>query len=84
MRRTYFHQLAIAFDQVLNALLAGWADETLSSRAWRCRDRRKWQIIYRAIDAIFFWQKGHCKNAYEFELKQGHKPADFYEVRNVK
>lgn len=28
-------QTAIAIDQLLNALLGGFADETLSARAWR-------------------------------------------------
>lgn len=31
----YLKQVLIAFDQLINALLGGWADETLSSRAWR-------------------------------------------------
>lgn len=84
MRRAYFHQIAIAFDQLLNALLAGWADETLSSRAWRCRDVRKWAIVVKIINGMFFWQENHCRSAYCFELTQGHKPTDFYEVRNAK
>lgn len=77
MRRLYLHQLAIALDQLLNALLAGWADETLSSRAYRCRDVRRWRIVMRVIDGLFFWQDGHCKKAYEVELAQGHLPSDF-------
>lgn len=47
-------QLAIAIDQVLNTLAGGWADETLSARAWRCRaTRRRWRIAYRVINAVF-------------------------------
>ena len=84
MSRKYFHQLAIAIDQLLNALLAGWADETISSRAWRCRDVRKWAIMVKIINGVFFWQKNHCRATYVFELTQGHKPTDFYEVRPTK
>ena len=77
MKRKYFHQLVIAVDQLFNAVLAGWADETLSSRAYRCRDVRKWRIIMRVIDSLFFWQDGHCKRAYLYELEQGHLPVEF-------
>uniref|UniRef100_UPI0033412D81 hypothetical protein n=1 Tax=Castellaniella defragrans TaxID=75697 RepID=UPI0033412D81 len=77
--RRYGHQLLIAIDQLLNTLAAGWADETLSSRAWRCRDVRKWAIAYRAIDAVFFWQPNHCQNAYEYERMQGQLPEGFRE-----
>lgn len=32
---TYANKVLIAADQFVNALLAGWPDETLSSRAFR-------------------------------------------------
>ena len=78
MKRKYWHQLLIAIDQLFNALFAGWADETISSRAYRCRDKWRWRITMRVINVIFFWQDNHCKEAYLFELEQGHKPQDFY------
>jgi hypothetical protein len=43
-RRTtgeYFEQNAIAFDQFLNALIGGYADETLNARAHRMRQKRQ-------------------------------------------
>lgn len=80
MKRLYLHQLAIALDQLLNALLSGWADETLSSRAWRCRHKRRWHITYRAIDAVFFWQDGHCRRAYANEVARGHLPVGYREA----
>ena len=33
--RTYLHNLLVACDQLVNALMGGWPDETLSSRCWR-------------------------------------------------
>ena len=33
-------QILIAIDQLANAVIGGWADETLSSRAWR-EDRHR-------------------------------------------
>lgn len=70
-------QIAVAFDQFINTLFGGWADETLSCRAWRQREKkRRWKIIRRVIDALFFWQKGHCKRAFESELKRRHFPPE--------
>lgn len=70
-------QIAIAFDQLCNALLGGWADETLSSRAWRLRHAGKgWALTRRLIDALFFWQEGHCKAAHESEVNRMHLPEE--------
>ena len=70
-------QIPIALDQLVNTVFGGWADETLSCRAWRQRERKKhWAIIRRVIDALFFWQKDHCKTAYESELQRRHLPPE--------
>lgn len=67
-------QIAIAFDQLLNALLAGHADETLSARAYRTESSGKLfgRFFRPLIDTIFFFDKDHCKQSYlsEFERKQ--------------
>ena len=54
---TYGKAVLIATDQLLNALLGGWPDETLSSRAWRWEqhDVRNWPR--RVIDSLFLWEK---------------------------
>ena len=69
----YLLNLAIAADQALNALLAGNPDETLSSRAYRAKraGHKYWGWTAKAIDALFFWQPGHCRLAYEFEVARG-------------
>ena len=70
-------QVGIAFDQFLNALCGGWADETLSCRAWRQREKKKiWKIMRHVIDVLFFWQKDHCKTAFESELQRRHLPKE--------
>ena len=80
MNRSYLHQLAIAVDQLLNTLLAGHADETLSARAWRMSEKkRRWEIARRIIDGLFFWQKNHCYQSYLNELERGHRPSHYYE-----
>lgn len=68
---TYTEGLLIAFDQLVNAALGGWPDETLSSRCWREEQQglRAWPR--KLVDALFFWQgAGHCKRAYEAEQKR--------------
>ena len=68
-------QILIAFDQLCNTLCGGWADETLSSRAWRLRAKsRSWAAARRVIDALFFLQPGHCRAAYRSELARAHLP----------
>lgn len=70
-------QILIAIDQFFNACCGGWADETLSSRAWRQRERKRhWAILRRVIDALFFWQKNHCRTAYESERARLHLPPE--------
>jgi hypothetical protein len=76
---TYLQALAIAFDQLINALLNGSPDETLSSRAWRMHLKRQpyWWWLASAINGIFFWQANHCRGAYARELARGHLPEGF-------
>jgi hypothetical protein len=78
MNRNYLHQVSLAIDQLLNTLLAGHADETLSARAYRCQfDKRRWMIVRRTLDGIFFWQDGHCFNSYLSELERKHLPSHY-------
>lgn len=70
-------QILIAFDQFVNALCGGWADETISSVAWRKRNEgKKWAFLRCLIDCIFFWQPDHCKTAYESELYRKQLPEE--------
>lgn len=64
---TWARRLLIAVDQLLNACLGGWPDETLSSRAWRWEQDgvRSWPR--KLIDIIFFREADHCRESYESE-----------------
>lgn len=78
-------QPAIALDQLLNALLGGFADETLSARAWReGKTSGGWNKFRVFIDALFFWQRQHCFNAYLAEYQRKHLPGEYrnYIVHN--
>lgn len=80
MMRGYLYHLAIALDQLLNAALGGYADETLSSRTYRRatqpKPKRRWLWAYGAINTLFFWQNNHCRGAYEREHMRWHLPPD--------
>lgn len=67
-------QVLIAFDQLLNALLGGMADETLSARAHR-QHRKGRSAMRNLINAIFFWQEDHCGMAYASEFARKHLPS---------
>ena len=70
-------QILLALDQLLNALLGGWADETLSSRAWRMDDGvGSWARTRKSIDRVFFWQKDHCYEAWLSERLRLHFPPE--------
>jgi hypothetical protein len=70
--KKYIYNLLIAFDQFANALLGGYADETLSAYSWRKQDWR-----YKAINALFFWQSNHCRGAYDAEQNRRHLPPEY-------
>lgn len=72
-------QTLIAVDQLLNALLMGHADETLSSRAYRADQRgRVFGRLFRPlIDTLFFWQPRHCQQAYMAEVSRRQFPQHF-------
>lgn len=81
------YQLLIAFDQFVNALTGLicfkekiWADESLSSRAYRMdRDGvRSWPR--KLVDGLFFWQREHCKSSYESEREGRQSPPELRRV----
>ena len=70
-------QIPIALDQLVNTLFGGWADETISSVAWRKRNEgRGWALLRKMIDTLFFWQKNHCEQAYRSELDRLQCPPE--------
>ena len=70
-------QIAIAFDQFVNACCGGWADETISSRAHRMQGKsRKFAKLRKLIDGLFYWQKDHCESAYLSEKNRLQCPPE--------
>lgn len=68
-------QIAIAIDQLANTLLGGMADETLSARAHRTGSA--WEPF---IDALFFWQIGHCFQSYISEKERKQLPTEYHDA----
>lgn len=75
----YLLNLAIALDQLANALLLGSPDETLSSRAHRAdvKGRLFGRIFRPLIDTLFFWQDRHCYQSYLAEVHRRQYPKHF-------
>ena len=68
-------QPLIALSQFVNTLLWGWADESVSSRAWRMQHRRsRWYWTRRGVDAIL--GANHCQDAYISERNRTQSPPD--------
>lgn len=80
-------QVLIACDQLGNTVLGGWADETLSARAYRRGlENRAWRRVQACIDAVFFWDREkigksdmvmkHCELSYLAELQRLQSPPE--------
>lgn len=70
----YLLNILIAFDRMVNALINGDPDETLSSVAFRKnRDGTGWKFTMPFINHLFF-NSEHCKNAYDFDRNRHLKP----------
>lgn len=69
-------QVLIAIDQFINTLFLGYADESISARAYRLRDKG-WSWQHKWIDRLFFWQQNHCKESYISELKRQQLPIEY-------
>ena len=75
--KQYLLNILIALDQLLNTLIGGWPDETMSSWAYRVhRDGKPWGFLAPVIDAIFFWQPSHCAQSYLSEKLKKQLPPE--------
>ena len=64
-------QFLLWLDRVVNMLLGGSFNETLSSRAHRMdvKDHPYWGWTARAIDWLFFLEPDHCRKQWEREQR---------------
>lgn len=60
----YIVNVLLALDQLLNAVLGGYPDETISSRAGKARlEQKRWACVLCKFLDIF--DKDHCLDAIE-------------------
>ncbi len=74
----YFIRVGDATSQLANVtfLLGTNANESISGRSWRLRDRIGWSQARFAIDLLFYpFQKYHCQTAHENDLARAKKLA---------
>lgn len=76
----YLLQNAVAIDQLGNTLLGGYADETLSSRAYRAWINGKvlGKVFKPTIDALFrlLGDRNHCYKSWQAEIKRKQLPRN--------
>ena len=79
----YYHKVGLALDQLLNAILGGYPDESVSARAYRWdRDgKRSWPK--KCINGLFFWQQDHCRSAHHTEVDLRHFPPEYRESQEA-
>ena len=78
--KQYLLNVAIAVDQLLNALRGGSPDETLSAAAWRTEQSGKLggRIFRPLIDLMFLpFERDHCRTAFESERNGRHLPKEY-------
>lgn len=73
---TYVMKVLIAVDQLANALRGGHPDETLSAAAHRrhLAGKSGWRNF---INALFFRQEDHCRDAHASELARKQLPKEY-------
>jgi hypothetical protein len=73
-------EVAVAVDQLMNAIFGGYSDETISARSWRLRECRPYCYLRPVIDKLFFWQPDHCRASYEAERLRSQLPVEYRQV----
>ena len=77
--KSYVHQVAIGLDQLMNTIIGGMADETLSARVYRNSKRsRTNRIIMAILDLVFSpIKRDHCKKSYMNEVTRKQLPEEY-------
>ena len=73
----YLLRVLIAIDQLVNTLFGGMPDETISAKLWRLRYRQPYKTLRYVVDALFWFDKGHCRTSYESEIKKTQLPSNY-------
>ncbi|KGJ88804.1 hypothetical protein [Colwellia psychrerythraea] len=67
---SYINNLAMASTRLLNTLLGGRANQSLSARAYvNSQHSKRWDIARNSIDKLFYKQTDHCKKAVTWDAQ---------------
>lgn len=55
----YLNRIFISFSIILNVILGGSLNQTLSATQWERKRKNKLNLVW-LIDLFFFWEKNHC------------------------
>ena len=69
----------IGIDQLLNTIIGGYPDETISAKAWRMETiygSQRWGRARKVIDWLFQDPK-HCEEAYDWEVLRNQGPTAY-------
>jgi len=70
MMKAYFLRVSAWLSQGVNCvLLGGHHDQTVSARAYIQRYQPGWHVVYRTINALFFWQDDHCRRSHAADVE---------------
>lgn len=64
--KDYLWNILEALSQLLNAVLGGNPNITVSANAYLKRDKNP--LSYRLINKIFWWQEDHCKQSWVSDI----------------
>ena len=67
--RQYFFGLWSATSQLVNAIIGGHPNESLSGRCYG----EPWPRLMAIVNKLFFWQVNHCRSAFTNDLKWAKK-----------
>lgn len=62
--KQYILNVLAAISQIVNALLGGHPNMTLSARCYRERDRLVWGALRLIINAVFWFDEDHCYSSW--------------------
>lgn len=59
----YFSRVFIAFSILMNSIVGGKNNQTLSAGQWQRKRKNRWNFVG-LIDTFFWWEKDHCEDAW--------------------
>ncbi len=79
MSRSWGHEVFVAVDQTVNAILGGYSDESISARSFRLGSKAKsrsewdqWRVSWVIVDWLFLWQDAWIQHQTGFRPERGH------------